>query len=122
MVRIFFRIVISIFVYGKPRILPSHWRWGDLFVASTKFMFMNLKLNTRVAARTKGKRASNQWTDTVSGGECGRYSSELVPDCEPVWLLWNFRTAGVQSGAERSLECQSSLASGSARRMQGEVG
>jgi hypothetical protein len=36
---------------------------GDLFVASTKFMFMNLKLNTRVAAVSAGNIAAANRTE-----------------------------------------------------------
>src|SRR5271165_879637 len=45
---------------------------GDLFVASTKFTVMNLNLNTRVAARTKGKcarTASDSPLDDVVTGD-----------------------------------------------------
>ena len=35
-------------------------KWQNLFVASIKFTFMKSELNICVAARAKGKRATNQ--------------------------------------------------------------
>jgi hypothetical protein len=84
-----------------------------LSVASTKFAVRNLKF---APARIEPKVSARQ----INGKpECGRYFSEVVLVCEPVWLLWNFRTAGVQSGAQRSLKCQSSFRLGTAE--YGEV-